>query len=85
MLAIKHRHDDHNRLSTSGNLFFDVWHHLPFKKKAYSAAFENGSVYRHDRSGLQRRLLGYRHRRFVVVDPLGLTMCEKCMKTKFTS
>ena len=33
MLAIKHRHDDHNRLSSSGNLFFDVWHNLPFKKE----------------------------------------------------
>ena len=64
MLAIKHRNDDHSRLSSSGNLFFDVWHNLPFKKEGifccfledYSAAF-----YRHDRSGLQRRLLGYRH------------------------
>ena len=33
MLAIKHRHDDHNRLSSSGNLFFDVWHNLPFIKE----------------------------------------------------
>ena len=61
MLAIKHRHDDHNMLSSSGNLLFDVWHNLPFKKKAYSAAFKNESVYRHDRSGLQHRLLGYRY------------------------
>ena len=35
MLAIKHRHDDRNRLRSSGNLFFDVWHNLPFKKKVY--------------------------------------------------
>ena len=34
MLATKHRHDDHSRLNSSGNLFFDVWHNLP-----YSAAF----------------------------------------------
>ena len=33
MLAIKHRHDDHSRLSSSGNLFFDVWHNLSFKKR----------------------------------------------------
>ena len=33
MLAIKHRHDDHSRLSSSGNLFFDVWNNLPFKKR----------------------------------------------------
>ena len=33
MLATKHRHDDHSRLSSSGNLFFDVWHNLPFKKE----------------------------------------------------
>ena len=33
MLAIKHRHDDHSRLSSSGNLFFDVWHNLPFNKR----------------------------------------------------
>ena len=33
MLAIKHRHDDHSRLSSSGNIFFDVWHNLPFKKE----------------------------------------------------
>ena len=39
MLAIKHRHDDHSRLSSSGNLFFDVWHNLPFKKEGLLCCF----------------------------------------------
>ena len=39
MLAIKHRHDDHNRLSSSGNLFFDVWHNLPLKKEGLLCCF----------------------------------------------
>ena len=39
MLAIKHRHDDHNRVSSSGNLFFDVWHNFPFKKEGLLCCF----------------------------------------------
>ena len=39
MLAIKHKHDDHNRLSSSGNLFVDVWHNLPFKKEVMLCCF----------------------------------------------
>ena len=50
MLTIKHRHDDHSRLSSpiinciymntfSGNLFFDVWDNLPFKKEAIFCCF----------------------------------------------
>ena len=39
MLAIKHRHDDHSRLSSSGNIFFDVWHNLPFKKEGLLCCF----------------------------------------------
>ena len=39
MLATKHRHDDHSRLSSSGNLFFDVWHNLPFKKEDLLCCF----------------------------------------------
>ena len=39
LLVIKHRHDDHNRLSSSGNLFFDVWHNLPFKKEGLLCCF----------------------------------------------
>ena len=39
MLAIKHRHDDHSRLSNSGNLFFDVWNNLPFKKEGLLCCF----------------------------------------------
>ena len=39
MLATKHRHDDHSRLSSSGNLFFDVWHNLPFKKEGLLCCF----------------------------------------------
>ena len=39
MLAIKHRHDDHSRLSSSGNVFFDVWHNLPFKKEGILCCF----------------------------------------------
>ena len=39
MLAIKHRHGDHSSLSSSGNLFFDVWHNLPFKKEGLLCCF----------------------------------------------
>ena len=48
MLAIKHSHDDHSRLSSpiincmntfSGNLFVDVWHNLPFKKEDLLCCF----------------------------------------------
>ena len=39
MLAIIHRHDDHSRLSSSGNLFFYVWHNLPFKKEGLLCCF----------------------------------------------
>ena len=62
MLAIKHRHDDHIRLSSSGNLFFDVWDNLPFKKEGLLWLLSRRPtllLYRHGRSGLQRRLLGY--------------------------
>ena len=39
MLAIKHRHDDPSRLSSSVNLFFDVWHNLPVKKEGLLCCF----------------------------------------------
>ena len=48
MLAIKHRHDGHSRLSSpiincmntfSGNLFLDVWHNLPFKEEDILCCF----------------------------------------------
>ena len=61
MLAIKHRHDDHSRLSSSVNLFFDVWHNLPFKKEGLLCCFLEWKRLQAHRSGLQRRLLGYRH------------------------
>ena len=61
MLAINHRHDDHSRLSSSANSFLDVWHNLPFKKRRPTLQLSRMEVYRHDRSGLQRCLLGYRH------------------------
>ena len=59
MLAIKHRHYDHSRLSSSGNLIFDVWHNLSFKKRRPTLLLSRMEVSMHDRSGLQRRLLGY--------------------------
>ncbi len=87
LIAIKYRHDDHNRLSSSGNLFFDVWHNLPFKKEGLLCCFLEWKCLwaRQVGSPTPFIMLEARHRRFVVVDPLGLTMFEKCMKKKFTS